>query len=255
MVAFVRLSAQPICERGYVDRPDVLVAMDAGQLGQPEAAVLAGVDAGTLVLVNSSEPASVLAATREIPGRVVTVDVSAIVLAVVGRHVLSAAMAAAAARAMSLAPWTVLAAAIRRELADSEVSGVLLERNLAAAERAFEATPVVGCETAIRPEGSAASRPGGLFVVPRLPARFAAPAIVAAATSARRTTAGWRLERPIIHRERCTRCVLCFALCPEGAIALDAEHWPVVDYAHCKGCGVCVHECPTQAIEAVREEA
>ena len=53
----------------------------------------------------------------------------------------------------------------------------------------------------------------------------------------------------------CTRCFYCFALCPEGAIRLDKENYPQVDYQYCKGCLVCVEECPTKTIDKVREVA
>jgi pyruvate ferredoxin oxidoreductase gamma subunit len=89
--------------------------------------------------------------------------------------------------------------------------------------------------------------------MPRVPARLAAPSLRTAATSALRTTDGWRVNRPVIERERCTRCFLCFVLCPEGAIRLDAADYPVVDYDHCKGCLVCATECPPHAIAEVRE--
>ena len=259
VVAFVRLADGPILERGYVERPDVLVITDASQLGLPEAAVLDGVHPGTLVLVNSPAAAEGIASRHGIPGRVLALDVSAIVLADLGRHVLSAAAAACTAKAARLAPWDAVAEAVRIELGESGVAGDVLARNLVAARHAFEAAPAVGlgapvpAPPAAPPAPPAAAAP--LFVVPRLPARVAGPAIVAPGTSARRTTEGWRIERPVIHLEGCTRCVLCFALCPEGAIRLDAEHWPVVDYAHCKGCLVCVSECPTGTIEAVREVA
>jgi 2-oxoacid:acceptor oxidoreductase delta subunit (pyruvate/2-ketoisovalerate family) len=68
-----------------------------------------------------------------------------------------------------------------------------------------------------------------------------------------RHTDGWRVYRPLIDRPHCTRCFLCFALCPEGAIHLDADNYPIIDYDHCKGCLVCVAECPPQVISAVRE--
>jgi len=101
----------------------------------------------------------------------------------------------------------------------------------------------------------AAPPPDLPFTMPHLPARFSAPSIDVAATSRLRTTEGWRVFRPEIELARCTRCFLCFVLCPEGAIELDAQHYPVVDYAHCKGCLVCVTECPPKAIAEVREAA
>jgi len=83
----------------------------------------------------------------------------------------------------------------------------------------------------------------------------AAPSTSGAATSALRTTEGWRVYRPVIDLPRCTRCFLCFVLCPEAAIRLDQQHYPIIDYEHCKGCLVCVTECPPHAIEQVREAA
>jgi 2-oxoacid:acceptor oxidoreductase delta subunit (pyruvate/2-ketoisovalerate family) len=109
----------------------------------------------------------------------------------------------------------------------------------------------VGLSVRREPAGRAAPPQG--FIVPRLPASIAAPAVLAGGTSALQTTGGWRVSRPVIDLAHCTRCFLCFALCPEGAIHLDAENYPVVDYDHCKGCLVCVRECPPQVIAEVRE--
>ena len=67
------------------------------------------------------------------------------------------------------------------------------------------------------------------------------------------TTASWRTFRPVIDRDRCTRCNICWKFCPDVAIALDAEGFPVVREEFCKGCGICAHECPPKAIEMVKE--
>jgi pyruvate ferredoxin oxidoreductase gamma subunit len=64
----------------------------------------------------------------------------------------------------------------------------------------------------------------------------------------------WRTERPAIDYGRCTRCWwICSTFCPEGAIQVDDERRPVIDYEHCKGCMVCLAQCPTHAI-ATRPE-
>lgn len=68
------------------------------------------------------------------------------------------------------------------------------------------------------------------------------------------TTASWRTFRPVIDRNRCTRCNICWKFCPDVAIALDAEGFPVVREAFCKGCGICAQECPPKAIGMEREE-
>jgi pyruvate ferredoxin oxidoreductase gamma subunit len=251
VVAFVRVADRgPIAERGWVDRPDVVVVMDDSLLSQPEAGVLEGVDGATLVLANTRHEADELRERLGIAARVVTLDVSGIALALLRHHLLSAPAAGFAVKATGLAGWDALARAVEVELAEAGVGAELVGPNLAATRRAFDEAPCLGLP-ARAPAPAPAAAPA--FVVPRLPAAVAAPTVLAGATSALRTTEGWRVSRPVVDLGRCTRCFLCFALCPEGAIHLDAESWPVVDYAHCKGCLVCVTECPPHAIAEVRE--
>ena len=64
-------------------------------------------------------------------------------------------------------------------------------------------------------------------------------------------TGSWRSMRPVLDRERCTECDLCWLFCPDGAIDREAYE---IDYAYCKGCGICAEECPRKAIVMEREE-
>ena len=58
----------------------------------------------------------------------------------------------------------------------------------------------------------------------------------------------------MIDPERCNRCWwICSTFCPEGAIQVDEERRPRIDYDHCKGCMVCLTQCPTHAITAQEE--
>lgn len=255
VVAFARIADGPILERGYIERPDAVGVMDASLLDHPEAGILAGIDASALFVVNTAMPADELVRRHRLPGVVIALDISGLALEVIGRHVLSAPMAGAIVRAASLAGWDTLAAAVQTELASVGVAEAALERNLAATRRAFLATPRAGLAPFPLPaERQPAAAVPPLFEIPHLPARLAAPTIPAPPTSALRSVDGWRIWRPVIERARCTRCVFCFALCPEGAIGLDAEGYPHIDYAHCKGCLVCASECPPGAITSVREE-
>jgi len=65
-------------------------------------------------------------------------------------------------------------------------------------------------------------------------------------------TGDWRAFRPIIDDEKCTRCLLCWIYCPDGAIIRE-EKGVRVDYEYCKGCGICANECPVKAITMVEE--
>ncbi|MBI4518963.1 MAG: 2-oxoacid:acceptor oxidoreductase family protein [Deltaproteobacteria bacterium] len=255
VVAFVRCSDGPIHERGYIEMPDVVVLMDHSLLAHLDAAVLHGLGEDSLLLVNTAQPAEEIKAGYAVPGRVVTLDVSTIALDLLGHRWLSAPMAGLAVKATALAPWPTLAQAVAIELTEIGLDSEFVERNLRATQQAFEAAPAVGWAAAGKAPPPARASATALFVLPRLPARVAAPSIDAEATSALRTMDGWRVFRPVVDLTRCTRCFLCFALCPEGAIQLDSQHYPVIDYDHCKGCLVCVNECPPKAISEVREEA
>ncbi|RLF48789.1 MAG: pyruvate synthase [Thermoplasmata archaeon] len=84
--------------------------------------------------------------------------------------------------------------------------------------------------------------------------------IYEAGSTIKNKTGDWRTFKPVIDINKCVRCGLCWAYCPDAAIikADDAnarQGWkPVVDYDFCKGCGICAKECPVGAIEMVKEE-
>ncbi len=50
----------------------------------------------------------------------------------------------------------------------------------------------------------------------------------------------------VVDAARCTGCGACAAICPMGAIAVDAV--ASIETLRCAGCGLCVEECPQGAI-------
>jgi len=65
-------------------------------------------------------------------------------------------------------------------------------------------------------------------------------------------TGDWRSMRPIWIKENCKQCLLCYPVCPDTSILIDAEGKRIdFDYDHCKGCGVCFKVCPFKAIDFV----
>ncbi len=78
-------------------------------------------------------------------------------------------------------------------------------------------------------------------------------------------TGDWKVLIPVINQETCTRCRICWYVCPDNAIVeLDKEYTTKknrkykvsydVNADFCKGCGMCAQECPVKAIEMVPVE-
>jgi pyruvate ferredoxin oxidoreductase delta subunit len=69
-------------------------------------------------------------------------------------------------------------------------------------------------------------------------------------------TGGWRKLRPVLDKEKCTNCLICWVMCPDSAIIVEDGKMVGFDMEHCKGCGICATECPDKikAIKMVEEE-
>lgn len=59
--------------------------------------------------------------------------------------------------------------------------------------------------------------------------------------------------RVLVDRKRCTICLTCVRVCPQGAMG-RVERRPVYNPLICTGCGTCAAECPMEAIQLVGQE-
>ena len=62
----------------------------------------------------------------------------------------------------------------------------------------------------------------------------------------------WRAERPVVDRDKCVKCAICWLFCPVQCV-VEMPAWFDIDYASCKGCGICAEECPHRAITMIEE--
>ncbi|MGV8151428.1 MAG: 4Fe-4S dicluster-binding protein [Candidatus Woesearchaeota archaeon] len=73
-------------------------------------------------------------------------------------------------------------------------------------------------------------------------------------------TGTWRAMRPIIDKDKCINCMLCYIYCPDNALTILKEGKdgnPIltgVDLKHCKGCSICSQVCPVHCIKMISEE-
>ena len=78
--------------------------------------------------------------------------------------------------------------------------------------------------------------------------------IRAAGNASIRKTGDWRTEKPILDKEKCVKCALCWICCPDAAIKPSESGYYESDLYYCKGCGICASVCPAKAITMVAEE-
>ena len=68
-------------------------------------------------------------------------------------------------------------------------------------------------------------------------------------------TGVWRVMKPRLIPEKCTKCYVCWKCCPDIAIEVKEEgELPVIIFEYCKGCGICANECKPKAIEMEEED-
>jgi pyruvate ferredoxin oxidoreductase gamma subunit len=160
---------------------------------------------------------------------------------------LSSGLAAAAAAMAGIITRVHLVEALREEFTQLGLEREETERNVQVGERVFAQISPVEIHppsTSMKMEMATVSYDNPLL---------STPSVLHAGNAEARPTGTWRVERPVIDPDICTRCGLCFVRCPDGAIALDEDGFPVIDYDHCKGCMICQQICPLRAIESRKE--
>lgn len=247
VAAFARIDKSPILERGLIESPDLVVIADETLLDDRAAAVLAGQESASAVFVNVG-PEDSLAAKYKIKPPLFTFDLTTRTRQALGTgSALSAGLGAAAARLTGQITADQLADAVREELHQLHATDEVIEKNVIIAQGVFAAIPAAQFGPAL------ARVAGQIQAVGSDHAVVGTASIVAPGNAMQRNTGTWRVERPEIDSDVCTRCGLCFLGCPDGAISLAKDGLPIIDYDHCKGCMICAQLCPLQGIGRTTE--
>lgn len=249
LFAYVRADRKPVNERGIILRPDLVIVSDESLVRMASAAVEAGIDEQTVVLLFSGQPEALWRQTLPQAGRVVLLKP----LPEADHQFVGVACAGAAARLLGMVSAESLNEAVTGELASLGEAIVVANRNIASHAYAAVADQAGIVQEGRAPLATEWARPHWIDLDFE-PAQISAPAIQGGLTSEIVPTGLWRSRRPVIDRSRCRRCWwICSTFCPDGAIQVDAEKRPIIDYQHCKGCMVCMHQCPAKAISAQLE--
>lgn len=249
MFAYVRADKKIIYERGIISRPDLIVVADDSLLFLQAAGVMAGVTPQTLLLIHSDQSPEELQKKLTLPCSFLVLS-SIFTDDLFADHPPAGSSCAAAAAQLLGLPWQLFQQALETELAG--LNRQMLLENMQAAKVAFQQMAASGQQVIQHTDPDPAEL--HWIELPFEDAAISAPSIHGTATSLHMDTGSWRILRPIIHQQRCTRCGLCHTYCPEGVISNDQHGYPRIDYAHCKGCLICLVQCPLHAIESIPEQ-
>lgn len=253
--AYVRAARGRIDERGVIRAPDLVLVADDTLIPLPAAGVLVGVGARSVLLIASRETPATWRERLNLAGPLLVLPDLAESADRAAQPLVGVACAGAAARLTGVIGSAALAQAVAAEVAPLGARAVAQSqaRALAAFDAlADQAGLVVPGEPADARDWAAPA----WVELPVEEAGISAPIIHAGLTSELANTGAWRTLRPVVDYERCNRCWwVCSTFCPDGAIAVDPDGAPRIDYDHCKGCLVCVAQCPPHAIAAVPEHA
>lgn len=245
VTAFTRFSDGEITERGFIFSPDAVGIMDDSLIEDPLANPFAGLRKGGCAVVNTKKSVETLHMPRK-DVTVLTVDLTAMALQVLGKPILSAGIAAAVARIAGIREPSFMAA-VADELREVGLSEEMVKKNIEFAKAIYgKLAPME-----LRTEELSTS----LELVPLavVVSGEGMEDVTRTGNSAVRHTGNWRTFRPVIDYARCTDCMICYAYCPESAMSVGEDGRVKIDYDNCKGCMICLTECPPRAISQTRE--
>jgi len=248
ITAYTRISNEPVLERGIVTDPDVVVIADDSLIEDPQANPLRGVITSTLILVNTTS--TDIKEKLNVNGPANTIDITGICLEIIGKGTaISAAIAGATCKILGIIKLENVKMGIIKELQIIGISKEVIEKNIEAAVKSFDALP----SYKILPREITTPVTSKIFTISYQEPSISSPSVYASGNIVERQTGKWRIFKPIINLDECNKCWICFVRCPEGVISLDDEEYPYIDYEHCKGCLICHEECPVKAITVERE--
>ena len=252
VTAFIRISKDPILERGHESDASFLAVADDSLLddyADINSADMPG-ESG-LLFANSMRSSEWLKAKCGAGCAVVTLDLTKIAEKILGnRASLSAPLAGVSAKLLGLS-LASLEGATKGELVNLGLGANEIEQNLVVARAAFNVVPQFQLLTKIV-GAREHERHGVVELSYHRPSESLCTVSATGNTASRRVD--WNRVKPVIDYDGCTKCMICYVYCPDSAISIQSSGFPHVDYNACKGCDICYRECPVKAITLVERE-
>ncbi len=255
VTSFCRISDFPIHLRTSIYSPDIVIVLDPSLLNAVN--VTDGLKEDGILIINSQKWPEHFAHNQKID-TIVTVDATAIALQVLGQPITNTILLGALIRAAAPVKLSSITAALKKRFDQRNA-----DLNTQAMQKAYHETKVLHLHDCTTEEknlfGEAfAAVELGKPSQPELQSQWTdlEPGLVINSPGNSKTyfTGSWRSFYPLLTKERCIKCGICWILCPDAAYTQDQEGFYPVDLNYCKGCGICAQECPTGAITMLQEK-
>jgi len=254
VMAFLRVSDDPIFSREKISSPDCVVVMDPTLLGLID--TTRGLkDGGTIIVNSSKNPKNQNDMLQSLQSRYKLVQVNAtkIAMETLGVPITNTAILGALVKAVNIVKIESLEQPLDNRF------GKLAVKNLNAMKKAHEEAVINECNSSFK-DNQATSKDNTQSQGMQIDALYPWKDVVIGCdiatpgNSVEFNTGNWRTTgRPYTDYEKCVKCNICWIMCPDMAYDENPEGFYEWNSQYCKGCGICAEECPTNAIE-MREE-
>ncbi len=256
ITAFIRISNEPILERGHLSVPSLLIVVDDTLLNDNTIAPLQDIAKNTIIiLINTGRTIEQIHSQYSIQNRIilVTIDNFADLLGNNKLPMMGVAAAAAVCKVLGY-KFDALRQALEIELGNIRVGGEELKNNIHLAKLAYDSVRSDELISVTYATESYAREPLCINLEYHDP-KISSCTILSPGNTKTRRVGDWSKFKPLIDYDKCTKCMICFVYCPDSAISIDGDtKYPVVDYGACKGCNICFTECPAKAITLERRK-
>jgi len=255
VTAYCRISESPIHLRNGISTPHIVIVLDPSLLKTVN--VTDGLKDNGILIINSQKGPEYFANIHKLR-KISTVDATAIALQILGRPITNTILLGALIKTSSPVKLSSISGAIEKRF--DQKNAVL---NIQALQRAYQGTRVLTlpdftCNKGNNPAAELAATVEDEPAYPEAQPRWTElnPGLVITDPGNSKTylTGSWRSFYPLLTKDRCIKCGVCWILCPDAAYSQDEEGFYLADMDYCKGCGICAHECPTGAITMLQEK-
>lgn len=250
VMAFLRVSDDPIYLRERIDFPDMVVVLDPTLLGMIN--VTEGLARGGMIIINAPDENSPALKELSRTYQIAVVDAGRIARQILGVPITNTAIIGALVQASGVVSLASLLSPVETRF------GRLAQKNIAAMKSAFEATRVFPAEKK-ETAGKKPSEPSWETVVrgealhPFNEIEVGGD-VYPAGSCKEFHTGNWRTSGiPVMDKEKCVACGICWILCPDTAFRPNDQGGFEWDGRYCKGCGICVESCPKGALSMEEE--